>query len=153
MERLDYNQDGRWAIWACCAGDKYYSTMARTWFINTNTPTYVRWKGENVFFSGASGSLPQWTMGTMTSVGKPRGFEQWLNGQLRTSYTQDNQNTTDAQAYFRIGGYSGKNTVQPSNFNFHCARVYNRILTPAEIAHNRAVDVARFNIQTQVASA
>ena len=151
MERLDYNQDGRWAIWACCAGDQYYGTMARSWFLNTNTPTYGRWKGENVFF-GSTGSLPQYTMGTMTSIGKPNGFEQWLNGQLRTSYAQDNQNTTDAQAYFRIGGYGGKNTVQPSNFNFHCARVYNRILTPEEIAHNRAVDVARFNIQNQLSA-
>lgn len=37
------------------------------------------------------------------------------------------------------------------NMNYYCVRVYNRALTPAEIAHNRKVDVARFNIQTQVA--
>lgn len=153
MERLDYSEDGRWAIWACSPGDQWYgSSIARTYFLNTNTPTYARWKNEYVFFSGASGSLPQWTMGTMTSVGKPRGYEQWLNGVLRTSYAQDNQNTTDALDNFRIGGYGGKNSLQQSNFNFHCARVYNRILTPEEIAHNRAVDVARFNIQNQLSA-
>lgn len=152
LERLDYDQDGRWAIWSCCAGDQWQgATMARTYFLNTNTPTYARWKNEYVYF-GVQNSLPQYTMGTMTSVGKPRGYEQWLNGQLRTSYDQDNQNTTDAQAYFRIGGYGGRNSLQQSNFNFHCARVYNRILTPAEIAHNRAVDVARFNIQNQLSA-
>lgn len=111
MERLDYDQDGRWAIWACCAGDlSAIGSMARTYFMNNNTPVYGRWKGENVEFPGR-GSLPPYTMGTMTSVGKPRGFEQYFNGELRRSKVQDNQNTTDAQAYFRVGGYGGRNSL------------------------------------------
>lgn len=127
-----------------------FAGAPRAYSLNTNTPTYARWKGEYVFFSGSSGSLPPCTMGTMTSIGKPKGFEQWLNGVLRTSYTQDNTTIQNAYDYFRIGGWGGKNLPQTVDLNFHCARVYNRILTPSEIAHNRAVDVARFNIQTQL---
>lgn len=36
--------------------------------------------------------------------------------------------------------------------NIYCFRVYNRALTSAEIVHNRAVDEARFNIQTQISA-
>lgn len=150
MQRLDYSSDDRWAIWACAAGTgTLFASAPRVYYVNTNTPGYAWWKGESVSFPSAPGSLPRGTMGTMTSIGKPRGFEQWLNGVLRTSYTQDNTTQCPAYNYFRVGGLGGKGSSLV-DLNFHCARVYNRILTPAEIAHNRKVDVARFNIQTQV---
>lgn len=52
------------------------------------------------------------------------------------------------QEYFRIGGWGSVSSIPNPmvNMNYYCVRVYNRALSSEEIAHNRAVDVARFNI-------
>lgn len=95
MERLDYDQDGRWSIWACATGRGNVATnIARAYCVTTGTPRVMRWKNEYVSIPNPTGSLPPCTMGTMTSVGKQRGCEQWVNGQLVLSYDQDNQNTS-----------------------------------------------------------
>lgn len=95
MERLDYDQDGKWSVWACINGIGNWTTnAARAYCVDTSTPGSIRWKNEYVSIPTPSGSLPPCTMGTMTSVCKPRGCEQWLNGQLVLSYDQDNQNTS-----------------------------------------------------------
>ena len=47
-----------------------------------------------------------------------------------------------------VGGVGARTYNEIVNMNIYCFRVYNRALTSAEIAYNRAVDEARFNIQT-----
>lgn len=47
-----------------------------------------------------------------------------------------------------VGGIGARSNSEIVNMNVYCFRVYNRALTSAEIAYNRAVDEARFNIQT-----
>jgi hypothetical protein len=42
--------------------------------------------------------------------------------------------------------YSGVGYTYPSKAKVYCIRFYNRALSPAEIAHNYAIDKARFNL-------
>ena len=51
-----------------------------------------------------------------------------------------------------VGGRGSRSSYEIVNMNVYCFRVYNRALTSAEVAYNRAVDVARFNIQTQISA-
>ena len=128
----------------------------RTYIVSNSTPSYFKWKGQNNSSGVAEARLPLLNtayMGTLTTIGAPRYCSFYRDGLSAHTVQIDNDNPNEnpTNLGFRLGGYGGRNTGEIIDMNFYCARVYNRILTPAEIAHNRKVDVARFNIQTQVA--
>lgn len=88
-------------------------------------------------------------MGTLTTIGAPRYCTFYRDGLSAYTVSIDNDTPNEkpsVDVIFRLGGYGSRSANEIIDMNFYCARVYNRILTPAEIAHNRAVDVARFNI-------
>lgn len=63
----------------------------------------------------------------------------------------DNSNK-NISAFMTVGGRGARTSNEIVNMNVYCFRVYNRALTSAEIAYNRAVDETRFNIQTQISA-
>lgn len=154
-QRLDW-ADQRNAIWGTTAGAQ---VAPKTYIIGTSTPAFFRWKGQWNASSVAEARIPYYNtayMGTLTVVGAPRYCTFYRDGLSAYNVAIDNDHPNEnpsVNVIFRLGGYGSRSANEIIDMNFYCARVYNRILTPSEIAHNRAVDVARFNIQTQVASA
>ena len=153
--RMVWDNDQRYTIWSTSTPNEWNSS-ARAYPIGNQTPFYAIWKQTyNTVPEGARLQIKNSSqMMTLTIVGQPRAISYYANGTFVSTTTLDNDTPNGhINPTFRIGGVGGGGSTIPMvNMNFHCARVYNRILTPAEIAHNRKVDVARFNIQTQVAS-
>lgn len=52
----------------------------------------------------------------------------------------------DASPYVCLGAYKTNDTRYPYEGSINCIRIYNRSLTAADVAHNYAVDKARFNL-------
>ena len=67
----------------------------------------------------------------------------YLNSMLKFS-SSDWTGSQIAASYFKIGGKSQAGSGYNADFN--CVRVYNRDLLSEEIAHNYAIDKARFNL-------
>jgi len=78
-------------------------------------------------------------VGTYTSGDR----KTYINGILRTSDTQTGAVSTNAGGMF-IGTYGGGG--YPYNGNIAIVRVYNRVLTPAEILQNYNAQKSRFNL-------
>ena len=74
-----------------------------------------------------------------------------LNGSAKKTYTQTTSATHNSKGnncntlcYYTSN--NGANTTYRANGGVRCIRIYNRELTDEEIAHNHAIDVARFNL-------
>ena len=154
FSRMEWNNDQRYTIWSTSTQNAW-NASARTYPNGNQTPYSANWKQTyNTVPEGARiqiGNSSQ--MMTLTIVGQPRAISYYANGTFVSTTTLDNDTPNgNLNPTFRIGGAGGSGTIPMVNMNFYCARVYNRILTQAEIAHNRAVDVARFNIQNQLSA-
>ena len=88
-------------------------------------------------------------MNTIAHVCKPRALTHYRDGvQTRHENIPNDNQSGNLSAYMSVGGKGSRSSSEIVNMNIYCFRVYNRALTSAEIAYNRAVDEARFNIQT-----
>lgn len=155
FSRVVWNNDQRYTIWSTSTPNEWNSS-ARTYPIGNQTPYVTNWK--QTYDTQPAGARLQIgnssQMMTLTIVGQPRAISYYANGTFVSTTTLDNDTPNGhINPTFRIGGVGGGGSGIPMvNMNFYCARVYNKILTPNEIAHNREVDVARFNIQTQLSA-
>ena len=92
-------------------------------------------------------------MNTITHVGEPHALTQYRDGvQTRQEDIPDDTPNGSLSAYMTVGGRGSRSSYEIVDMNVYCFRVYDRALTSAEIAYNRAVDEARFNIQTQISA-
>ena len=114
------------AFWEFTQGVKSFDLMINSnWYTNENN-TFV---------------IPEGTLTTLSTVFTPSGWIAYLNGiEMLSGSNGSTGSFSDC--------YIGRN---PTNTNrtlvdttVYSARVYNRQLTAAEIAANRAVDVERF---------
>jgi hypothetical protein len=114
------------ALWEFTQGIKSFDLMiGSTWYTDENN-TFV---------------IPQGVLTTLSTVFTPSGWTAYLNGTEMLSGSNGSTGTFD-NCYIGRNPTSTDRTLRDTTV--YSARIYNRALTAAEIAANRAVDVEKF---------
>ena len=138
------NESGRFYGYNLSNGNANFCDCGLRNYDSTRLFSYV---GLGLPATGASLAAINPPLGVLLSSSTTRsgGNSEFFSNGASVFSASQSAISTNRNSVFTIGG--GHNGKYGAVADVHCMRVYNRALTPAEIAANYAVDKARFNLQ------